>query len=638
MIDWNSRYLKLNQNRPEFMNQTSGYHDKNYNRITLSFKDQKEEEPFKLMYFSNSIFQFRFSFVVVTLLYGVFAFLDNKIVPEYAELFHIIRFYFVVPLLTFTLIYSFSRGFEKTWQLLTLLCVVAGGAGISVMTMLVPDNYTYYAGMMLVFSANYFFIRLWFVYATIAGWLILLIYTTGAFFFTSTPEDLITSNNFFFISANLIGMFAAYHIELYDRRNFILNKKLDFEKFQVEEINRNLEEIVKERTKDLLKAMEKAQESDRLKTAFLANMSHEIRTPMNGILGFTQLLKFTELDSKQQHEYIEIIEKSGARMLNIINDIIDISKIEAGLITCRISPTNINEQLKQIYTFFRPQAINRNLHFSYSTTLSDIDAWIETDTEKFFAIFSNLVKNALKFCDEGSIEFGYIKKGDVLEFYVKDTGIGIPEERQQAIFERFIQADIEDRRAAQGAGLGLSIAKAYTECMGGNIWVKSKEGSGSVFYFTIPYKPISRTIIVDENSLNNNSIVKVKDKKLSKKFKVLVAEDDEVSEKLLKIILAKCTDILFTAGSGTEVLEILSHHQDIDLILMDIQMPEMNGLEATRRIRETNKDIVIVAQTAFGMSGDREKAIDAGCNDYISKPLKKEEVQAILTKYFSKNC
>lgn len=406
----------------------------------------------------------------------------------------------------------------------------------------------------------------------------------------------------------------------------------------MEEINRNLEEIVKERTKDLLKAMEKAQESDRLKTAFLANMSHEIRTPMNGILGFTQLLKFSEIDSKQQHEYLEIIEKSGARMLNIINDIVDISKIEAGLIVARTAPTNINEQLRHVFSFFRPQALERNLDFSYSTTLSDIDAWVETDSEKFFAILSNLVKNALKFSDKGSIEFGYIRKGDVLEFHVKDTGIGIPAERQQAIFERFIQADIEDRRAAQGAGLGLSIAKAYAELLGGNIWLKSEEGSGSVFYFTLPYKPLSYANSSENKPQNTTAIVKVKDKKNLKKFKVLIAEDDEVSEKLLKIILAKCTDILLTAGNGSQVLETINHHPDIDLIFMDIQMPEINGLEATRQIRKINRDIIIVAQTAFGMLEDREKAKAAGCNDYISKPLKKEEVQAILTKYFSKDC
>lgn len=359
---------------------------------------------------------------------------------------------------------------------------------------------------------------------------------------------------------------------------------------------------------------------------------------MNGILGFTQLLKFSDFDSSQLNEYIEIIEKSGARMLNIINDIIDISKIETGLIVARNFPTNINEQLRNIFSFFLPEANSRHLLFHCYTSLADSEAWIETDPEKFYAILSNLIKNALKFSDEGSIEFGYYKKDDLIEFYVKDTGIGIPADRQQAIFERFIQADIEDRRAAQGAGLGLSISKAYVELLGGKIWLESQEGKGSVFYFTIPFKSVPE-IKGTDNVQNISALTKYGiSKRPASKFKVLVAEDDEVSEKLLKIILAKCTDILFTAGSGTEVLEILSNHPDIDLIFMDIQMPEMKGLETTRRIRETNKDIVIVAQTAFGMSGDREKAIAAGCNDYISKPLKKEEVQNVLTKYFSKDC
>jgi signal transduction histidine kinase/ActR/RegA family two-component response regulator len=609
--------------------------EKNYNVLTLSFRNSKDEESFRERYFRNSLTKFRISFVVVILLYGVFAVLDTRVVPQYAELFHAIRFFFVIPLLGFVLACSFCQWFEKIWQMLLVICVLTGGSGIAVMTMLVPENYSYYAGMMLVFIAAYFFIRLRFMYATIAGWLVLIVYNSGALLLVSPPEVLFIDNNFFFISANLIGMFAAYNIEHSERCNFMLNKKLDHEKLQVEEINRNLEEIVTERTQDLLKALEKAQESDRLKSAFLANLSHEIRTPMNGIIGFTHLLKSSEFNNNDQHEYIEIIEKSSERLLNLINDIVDLSKIEAGLLTYNSVQTDINEQVRYIHSLFRLEAKAKQITLSCFSALNDNEAIIETDPEKLYAVLSNLVKNALKFCDGGAIKFGYTKKAGYLEFSVKDSGIGIPADRQEAIFERFIQADVSDRRAAQGAGLGLSIAKAYVELLGGKIWLYSVEGKGSTFYFTIPYVPVSRHESLAKASVNRPLEGGVSLPKDDKKITILVAEDDEVSEKLLTIILADYADSLIRACNGLEALEIFKKHNEIDLIFMDIQMPGMNGLEATRCIREISKKVMIIAQTAFGMSGDREKALAAGCNDYISKPLRKEEIVAILRKYCS---
>ncbi|MCF8227033.1 MAG: PAS domain S-box protein [Bacteroidales bacterium] len=244
---------------------------------------------------------------------------------------------------------------------------------------------------------------------------------------------------------------------------------------------------------EVIAAKEKAEESDRLKSAFLANMSHEIRTPMNGILGFANLLKKPDLDSESERrkEYIGIIQKSGVRMLNIINDIISISKIEAGLMNLDVKKTNIHKQIEYIYTFFKPEAEKRGISLSFKNTLAEDLTIIKTDREKVYAILTNLVNNAIKYTEKGSIELGCHlntdSKADRLELYVKDTGIGIPEERQKAIFERFIQADIADEKAQQGAGLGLAITKAYVEMLGGKIWVESEEGKGSEFYFTLPY-------------------------------------------------------------------------------------------------------------------------------------------------------
>ena len=224
-----------------------------------------------------------------------------------------------------------------------------------------------------------------------------------------------------------------------------------------------------------------------------------------------------------------------------------------------------------------------------------------------------------------SIEFGSIKKGETLEFYVKDTGIGIPNDRQSAIFERFIQADITDKMALQGAGLGLSISKAYVEMLGGNIWVESQEGIGSTFYFTLPYNTLSEEKKVAPAHDEENK---------TKNLKILIAEDDETSEMLLTIDVEIFGKEILNARNGFEAVDIYRNNPDTDLILMDIQMPVMNGYDATRKIRQFNKDVVIIAQTAFRLSGDREKAIAAGCNDYITKPIKKADLHALIQKHF----
>ena len=239
---------------------------------------------------------------------------------------------------------------------------------------------------------------------------------------------------------------------------------------------------------ELIAAKEKAEESDRLKSAFLANMSHEIRTPMSGILGFSELLKTPQLSAEKQQKYIEIIEKSGKRMLSTINDIMDISKIEAGLMTVSLSEFNISEKSTDIFNFFKLEAKNKGLHLSINNKLKTEEEIIITDKEKLYSIMTNLVKNAIKFTNTGSIEFGFTVKNEKLEFCIKDTGIGIPKDRQAFIFDRFIQADIEDKLVHQGSGLGLAISKSYVEMLGGEIWVISEEGKGSEFYFSIPFK------------------------------------------------------------------------------------------------------------------------------------------------------
>jgi len=387
----------------------------------------------------------------------------------------------------------------------------------------------------------------------------------------------------------------------------------------------------KQAERELIKAKERAEESDHLKSAFLANMSHEIRTPMNGILGFASLLKEPNLTGEEQQKYIRIIEKSGARMLNIINDIVDISKIEAGLMEVTMSESNVNEQIEYIYTFFKPEVEAKGLHLFFKNSLPAKESHIETDREKVYAILTNLVKNAIKYTNQGSIEFGYEKKIEYLEFFVKDTGIGIAKNRQEAIFERFIQADIHDTNAYQGAGLGLAITKAYVEMLGGKIWVESEPGKGSTFYFIIPY-----TTKKQEQRAVANVVSQEDESDQFTNVKILIAEDDETSDFLITSMLKKNNHEVLHTQTGIETVEVCRNNPDIDLILMDIRMPNISGYEATRQIRQFNKEVIIIAQTAYGLSGDRQKAIDAGCNEYLSKPIDKDELLRLMKKYFKR--
>ena len=391
----------------------------------------------------------------------------------------------------------------------------------------------------------------------------------------------------------------------------------------------NINETKKSET-ELTLAKETAEESDRLKSAFLANISHEIRTPMNGILGFSELLKESELDSEEQRIYIQKIKESGDRLLNIINEIIDMSRVESQEIKVNISETNINELIKILYTLFKSEVQHKGLLIYYKMGLPTKEAIIKTDREKIESILSNLLKNALKFTHNGFIEFGYEKKQGLLEFYIKDTGTGICPEHQEFIFERFRQGDESFNRNYEGVGLGLSISRAYVELLGGSIWVESEPGKGSVFYFTIPYnaEKESETIIDSDLPL-------CLEEHMVKNLNMLIAEDDEISTMLITKKVEKFVKKELKARTGSEAVEVCRNNPDIDFVLMDIKMPEMDGYEATRLIRQFNKDVIIIATTAFALKGDKERTIEAGCNDYISKPIDTKLLIGLIQKYFN---
>jgi len=381
---------------------------------------------------------------------------------------------------------------------------------------------------------------------------------------------------------------------------------------------------------ELIASKEKAEESDRLKSAFLANISHEIRTPMNGILGFAQLLKVPHLTGEELAEYTDLIMQSGERMLNLINNLINVSRIEAGETMVQVSVTPVNDLLRDLYAFFKPEIDKKGLRLNCTLGLPDRESIIETDSGKLIQILTNLIQNALKFTTSGEIDFGYTMINNTLEFYVIDNGIGIASDMKEKIFDRFHQVDNTLTRTQEGSGLGLSISKAYVGLLGGTIRVESREGWGSEFYFTLPYKQTSSRIIpapspdLQQPHINASSV------------NALIAEDDAVSSLLLKKNLTNENITTLFAVNGVEAVEMVRQHHEINIVLIDIRMPLLNGYEASRLIKEFRPELPVIAQTAFASKEERDKAREAGCDGYITKPINTDELLKLMKKLLNK--
>lgn len=376
---------------------------------------------------------------------------------------------------------------------------------------------------------------------------------------------------------------------------------------------------------ELISAKEKAEESDKLKTAFLHNISHEIRTPMNAIVGFSALLSEPGIDTGIRESYIDVIMQSSNHLLSIITDIVDISNIEANLIKTIKNELNINSALKSLSNQFTPESEEKHVRLVVESGLSDYDANVITDSTKLKQILTNLISNALKFTDKGFVRIGYKLKNDFLEFSVEDTGIGIAPEYHEKIFNRFYQVQNTVSRLYEGTGLGLAISKAYVEHLGGKIWLLSEAGKGTIFYFTIPYvKQIAPSVAVIKKALPDTFVFSVK--KI-----ILVAEDIESNFKLIRYFLSGSNAEVLHAYNGKEAVEKCLNGEKIDLILMDIKMPVMDGYTAVKLIRAKNSEIPIIAQTAY--ADDRDKAIECGCSGFISKPFDKKSLFKVLFEF-----
>jgi len=390
----------------------------------------------------------------------------------------------------------------------------------------------------------------------------------------------------------------------------------------------------KKAEKALLEAKEKAVENDRLKSAFLANMSHEIRTPMNSILGFSNLLPEAETE-KERDDYIKIIISNGHLLMNLINDIIDISKIEAGLTKSFNTSFHISDKMENIYDLFsvNEKCVSGKVELKMNVPPELKNETLFTDKTKFSQILINLVNNAIKFTEEGVVEFGFSKVEidgkPIIRFYVKDSGIGISKSDQELIFDRFRQVDVIDRNAYGGTGLGLSICKSFAKLLGGDIQVESEEGKGTVFFVSLPARAAGAPLpkVISKHGFTGFSNWQGK--------KILVVEDNDANYMIFNAYLKETGLELLWAKTGEEAVEYCERNDAIDLILMDIKLPGMDGYEATKRIRGIGKKTPIIAQTAYAMDSDRQRSVDAGCDNFISKPILKEKLYNILSNYLN---
>jgi CheY-like chemotaxis protein len=380
---------------------------------------------------------------------------------------------------------------------------------------------------------------------------------------------------------------------------------------------------------NLKEALQKAQESDKLKSAFLANMSHEIRTPMNGIIGFSELLANPSIAASDRTKYAQIVVNSSKQLLTIVNDILDISKIEAGAIQLHYEHVNLNKLLDNLYEFYKPIALEKNLEIKLNKGLENLKSVIDIDKTKLNQVLTNLLSNSFKFTKNGSVIFGYELVDQTLRFFVKDTGIGIAKELHEKIFDRFIQADYEAKNQNRGTGLGLAISKKFVELFKGDMWLES-DSSGTTVYFTVPYQKSKTTTIstvIDRKPKeeNVNTIEST----------VLVAEDEEYNMLYVKELFNNTKIKIIEASDGEQAVKLALENPAVQLVLMDIKMPKLNGVEAMKEIKKVRPQLPIVVLSAFAMESDRELSLQKGFDAYLSKPIDKKKLFALISQFCS---
>jgi two-component system, sensor histidine kinase and response regulator len=404
---------------------------------------------------------------------------------------------------------------------------------------------------------------------------------------------------------------------------------------QLENQNQELDQRVRERTAELEKtnaqlraARDKAEASDRLKTAFMQNISHEVRTPLNGILNFGSLLANPDISPEEKQKFIPMLQTSSNRLMHTITDYMDISLIASGNMDICHTQLNVGREFADLKLNFEGAAAVSNLLFEVSAPTHAEDLVITTDPELFRKVLSHLLDNAFKFTHEGKVTLGYTLEPGNIVFFVKDTGIGIADDAQNRVFENFMQEEVAVTRGHEGSGLGLSIVRGIANLLGAEIRLESSKGVGTTFYFSLPYT--GSAVGPDDTAENTIPATEQAHQPV-----VLITDDDDINRFCLEYALQDIASVILQAKDGREAVDLCQEHPEISMILMDIKMPVMDGLEATREIRKFNKEVVIIAQTAFIHAGVREDALTSGCNDYVAKPIESDALRSLIEMHLA---
>lgn len=584
-------------------------------KLQLAFEPELEHQ-FRRYQQRTTIRIARVALFLGALMTSGFALLDVFIVPTVAHLFWIIRFVFEMPCFAFCLWASFKPWYERYNQILLSSLAVVAGLCISAMIMIAPPpgNQTYYAGLILVLMCVYTLAQLHFLCAAATSALIVLFYEAVAIWIIQTPLTVLINNNFFFVSANILGMLANYSLEFHSRRVFINLHKLE------------------QAHDELGVAKEAAEAASRAKSEFLANMSHEIRTPMTAILGFTDYLLNPELTESEKLMAVHTVRRNGEHLLEIINDILDISKIEAGKLEIEHIACYLGQIVAEVQSLMQVRADAKNLPFKVEI-LGVVPELIQSDPTRLKQVLVNLVSNAIKFTETGYVRLVVRFVGDsaspYVQFDVIDTGMGMTKQQVGRLFQAFSQADSSMTRKFGGSGLGLNISKRLVEILGGDITVETKPGKGSVFHVTVAAGSLDGVKMVDGSDVlaraQHAPAVNRMEEHDRLDCRILLAEDGPDNQRLINHVLKKVGAKVTIATNGKLAMEAVQAAGDqdapFDVILMDMQMPVIDGYEATKLLRRYGYTGPIIALTAHAMASDRQRCLDAGCNDYTTKPI-----------------
>ncbi len=604
------------------------------NRFNLKFNNKQFEENFKENYYWTSLSIHRFAILLAIILYALFAYLDVWMSPDSKEKIWFIRFGIVVPILILTFVSTIFSVFRKANQLLFAFTSISLGLGIAAMISIAREselghNY-YFTGLLLVIMWIYTFTRLLFIAAALSALIVTVSYFYVIIFIHDiirTSPALFLNHLFFFISSNIIGMFAVYSFEYYYRKNFIHINNIELKREK--QINERLMKI------------------DKIKDEFLSNTSHELRTPVHGIIGISESLidGATGRLGEETINNLQMVVSSGKRLSNLINDILDFSKLKNQEIELQNRPTDIR-QLFEVAISVIKSTIKREDILLYNE-IPDSIPLVYGDENRIQQIIYNLVGNAVKFTYAGFVKVTAIEKEEFIEICVEDTGIGIPEEKFEIIFQSFEQADSSIARRYGGTGIGLSITKKLIELHTGKIWLTSEVGKGSKFHFTLPKsknqkaelrkepenvptaEPVSLKLAKEEGDAEMTKPPVLKEEENNSSIKILVVDDEKINVQILTNHLSLHNYIVDTASDGIEALEKI-RNKDYDLVLLDIMMPKMSGYEVCNTLRSENSlyDLPVIMLTAKNQPQDIVVGFDMGANDYLIKPFEKSELLA----------